>query len=226
MNMELFPPEIEIIRKRVKRMSLRIRTEDECVICTIPWYVSKTETLEFINKNRPWIEKQKQKIRQLRSMQVHREYGTLLYMGESYRVVTVENATMPGIVNHDERIIISSVNTEDSSQRKEWYTMQAHEVLPPLITEQAKLHGFAYKKISIKHQKSKWGSCSIDGSLNFNAKMMLTPEYVIHYLIIHELAHTREFHHGEKFWQLVEACCPSYLEAEKYLRTTGRILEM
>jgi predicted metal-dependent hydrolase len=147
-------------------------------------------------------------------------------MGESYRVISVPSATNLGIVNHEEKIIISSINADDLSQRKEWYRLQAYEVLPPLIHESAKQHGFAFKKISIKHQKSKWGSCSIDGSLNFNAKMMLTPEYVIHYLIIHELAHTREFHHGDKFWQLVEECCPNYLEAEKYLRTTGRILEM
>ncbi|MFM7157002.1 MAG: YgjP-like metallopeptidase domain-containing protein, partial [Bacteroidota bacterium] len=97
---------------------------------------------------------------------------------------------MPGIINQEEKIIISSINTEDESQRKEWYTLQAHSILPPIIDEQARLHGFAYKKITIKHQKSKWGSCSVDGSLNFNAKMMLTPEHVIHYLIIHELAHT------------------------------------
>lgn len=226
MSMELFPPEIEIIRKRVKRMTLRIRTEDERIICTIPWYVSKAETMEFIKKNTPWIEKQKHKLRQLRSLHIHREPGTLLYMGESYRVVTVPNATNPGIVNHEEMIIISSIDSEDASHRKEWYRLQAHEVLPPLIQESAKLHGFAYKKISIKHQKSKWGSCSVDGSLHFNAKMLLCPEHVINYLIIHELAHTREFHHGEKFWQLVESCCPNYLEAEKYLRTTGRILEM
>ena len=224
--MELFPPEIEIIRKRVKRLSLKVRAEDERIICTIPWYVTKADTLEFIQKNRPWIEKQKQKIRQLRAMHIHREQGSLLYMGESYRVVSVPSATNLGIINHEEKIIISSINADDLSQRKEWYRLQAYEVLPPMIHESAKLHGFAFKKISIKHQKSKWGSCSIDGSLNFNAKMMLTPEYVIHYLIIHELAHTREFHHGEKFWQLVEACCPNYLEAEKYLRTTGRILEM
>jgi predicted metal-dependent hydrolase len=159
-------------------------------------------------------------------MHIHREQGSLLYMGESYRVVSVPSATNLGIVNHEEKIIISSINADDLSQRKEWYRLQAYEVLPPLIHESAKQHGFAFKKISIKHQKSKWGSCSIDGSLNFNAKMMLTPEYVIHYLIIHELAHTREFHHGDKFWQLVEECCPNYLEAEKYLRTTGRILEM
>ena len=224
--MELFPPEIEIIRKRVKRLSLKVRAEDERIICTIPWFVTKADTLAFIEKNRPWIEKQKQKIRQLRSMHIHREQGSLLYMGESYRVVSVPSATNLGIVNHEEKIIISSINADDLSQRKEWYRLQAYEVLPPLIHESAKQHGFAFKKISIKHQKSKWGSCSIDGSLNFNAKMMLTPKYVIHYLIIHELAHTREFHHGDKFWQLVEECCPNYLEAEKYLRTTGRILEM
>lgn len=224
--MELFPPEIEIIRKRVKRLSLKVRAEDERIICTIPWFVTKADTLAFIEKNRPWIEKQKQKIRQLRSMHIHREPGSILYMGESYRVVTVPNATNPGIVNHEEKIIISSINADDLSQRKEWYRLQAYKVLPPLIHESAKQHGFAFKKISIKHQKSKWGSCSIDGSLNFNIKMLLTPDYVIEYLIIHELAHTREFHHGDKFWQLVEECCPNYLEAEKYLRTIGRILEM
>lgn len=71
-------------------------------------------------------------------------------------------------------------------------------------------YGFVFRKISIKNQKSRWGSCSRKGNLNFNYRIVYLPEDVLDYLIIHELCHLREFNHSRQFWQLVAQTSPNY----------------
>src|SRR5581483_3865122 len=74
-------------------------------------------------------------------------------------------------------------------------------------------YGFKVGKIFIKNTKSRWGSCSERGNLNFNYKIVLLPSAVADYLIVHELCHLAEFNHGRAFWALVAQACPNYRQA-------------
>lgn len=82
----------------------------------------------------------------------------------------------------------------------------------------AKKYGYSYNKINIKNQKTRWGSCSKKGNLNFNYKVMFLPEKIQDYIIAHELCHLREFNHSRKFWNLVERIIPNYLDIRKELK--------
>jgi predicted metal-dependent hydrolase len=77
-------------------------------------------------------------------------------------------------------------------------------------------------KVFIKNTKSRWGSCSQKGNLNFNYKIVLLPPALADYIIIHELCHLKEFNHGPKFWALVSQCCPNYRQARAALRQLER----
>ncbi len=77
---------------------------------------------------------------------------------------------------------------------------------------------FKFNKINIKNQKTRWGSCSKKGNLNFNYKIALLPRHIADYIVAHELCHLTEFSHSKKFWNLVENLVPNYLEAKKELR--------
>lgn len=72
------------------------------------------------------------------------------------------------------------------------------------------IYGFNYKKISVKNQKSRWGSCSSKGNLNFNFKIVLLPDRLADYIIVHELCHIGQLNHSKKFWDLVEKTLPHY----------------
>ncbi|MBQ8597165.1 MAG: M48 family metallopeptidase, partial [Lachnospiraceae bacterium] len=78
-----------------------------------------------------------------------------------------------------------------------------------------------YEDIRIKDQKSRWGSCSSKGNLNFNWRIVMAPEPVCDYVVIHELCHLVHLDHSERFWKLVESICPGYEQYKKWLKTNG-----
>lgn len=98
---------------------------------------------------------------------------------------------------------------------------QAAEFLPERVRYFAERIGVTYGRITVRSQKSKWGSCSGKGNLNFNCLMMLTPPEVRDYLIVHELCHRREMNHSPRFWAEVERVLPDYRERERWLKQNG-----
>lgn len=82
-------------------------------------------------------------------------------------------------------------------------------------------YGFSFNKISIKNQKTRWGSCSRKGNLNFNYKIVHLSDKLADYLIVHELCHLGEFNHSQKFWDLVSREIPDYLKRRKELKKSG-----
>ena len=91
-----------------------------------------------------------------------------------------------------------------------------------LIAEKVKKlnekYGYRYNRISIRNQKTCWGSCSRKGNINFNYKIMFLPENIQDYIVVHELCHLKEFNHSKKFWGLVSEAAPNYLEVRRELR--------
>ena len=82
----------------------------------------------------------------------------------------------------------------------------------------------SYGRISIREQKTRWGSCSSKGNLNFNWRLILAPEEVLDYVVVHELAHRREMNHSKAFYAIVESVLPDYRAARKWLRDKGQML--
>ena len=103
-------------------------------------------------------------------------------------------------------------------------TAKAKEELPAIVKKYAERMDVTYNRITIRHQKTRWGSCTKTGNLNFNCLIMKMPETVRDYVIIHELAHRKELNHSTKFWAVVAEYCPWYKEAKQWLKDNGQKL--
>jgi len=98
---------------------------------------------------------------------------------------------------------------------------EALEDIPRRVEHYAPIVGVTYNDITIRNQKSRWGSCSSNGNLNFNCKLMLMPERVRDYVVVHELCHRKEMNHSKKFWEHVEAVMPDYEILRTWLKEHG-----
>jgi predicted metal-dependent hydrolase len=104
-----------------------------------------------------------------------------------------------------------------------WRT-RATAVLPARLYELADRHGLVVTAVSVRSQKTRWGSCGRNGHISLNWRLMLMPEWVRDYVLVHELMHLRRLDHSRKFWRLVEAACPEYRKARQWLRAHGPAL--
>ena len=98
---------------------------------------------------------------------------------------------------------------------------EALEVIQTRVEYFARVIGVTYGKITIRNQKTRWGSCSSKGNLNFNCLLMLAPPEVLDYVVVHELCHRKQMNHSKAFWSEVEKVLPDYKEARKWLKEEG-----
>lgn len=106
---------------------------------------------------------------------------------------------------------------EDYEARKE----EARKFVTTRLAYFNEFYRFKYGRVSIRNQRTRWGSCSIDGNLSFNYKIIALPIRMADYIIVHELCHVGEFNHSEKFWRLVGKAIPEYQKIRKQLRGHG-----
>ena len=98
---------------------------------------------------------------------------------------------------------------------------EALKVIPVRVEYFAKVIGVTYGKITVRNQKTRWGSCSSKGNLNFNCLLMLAPPEVLDYVVVHELCHRKQMNHSKAFWLEVEKVLPNYKEVRKWLKEEG-----
>lgn len=96
--------------------------------------------------------------------------------------------------------------------------------IPNRVEYYSKIIGVCYNRITIRKQRTRWGSCSSDGNLNFNCLLMLMPHEVIDYVVVHELCHRKHMNHSKAFWAEVEKVLPDYKKQVEWLKTDGSVI--
>ena len=128
------------------------------------------------------------------------------------------------IQGHLEKIAERPAVAVLSEAERKALAKQAAQILPSKVQHFAAEIGVSYGRITIRSQRTRWGSCSAKGNLNFNCLLMLCPEEVQNYVVVHELCHRKEMNHSAAFWAEVEKYCSDYKLHRKWLKENGASL--
>ncbi len=205
------------VSPRAKRLSMRIDSGSGEVRVVVPRSVHETEVARFVARNADWVQSR------LAALPPRRPFthGALVpYLGVEHRVLhdparrrPVERAhgtfLVGGQVDHLARRLTDYLK---AAARRE-ITARAHD-------KAAAIHR-RISGITIRDTRSRWGSCSATGRLNFSWRLILAPESVLDYVVAHEVAHLHEMNHGPRFWSLVERLHPDMDTARRWLRAHG-----
>lgn len=159
--------------------------------------------------------------------------NNIIYRGREYKVKLTEypGKTTQIIFRADEfniyinnKFAQNKVTNEMAQQLRFWMIDKAEELIKQRTAEYSVIIGVNYNNVRIKDTKTRWGSCSSKANLNFNFRIIMAPEEVMDYIIIHELCHLKHMNHGKGFWETVALYMPDYEKHKEWLKINGRLL--
>lgn len=207
---------IKVIKKRTKIAKIRI-SNDFKVTAIVPMSYTSGMTDELINKKKEWINKTLRKLKN-RTKEIELADNEILLFGEKYKFELDANIDNKILTYNESKKIVSNLNlTENRHLLINWYKHLAHKYISKKSIELAEKNDFKYERLFIRNQKTKWGTCSSRKNISFNWRLIMCPEYIIEYIIIHELSHLKEMNHSGRFWEEVEKIIPNYKIAKSWL---------
>ncbi|MEP3672624.1 MAG: SprT family zinc-dependent metalloprotease, partial [Hyphomicrobiales bacterium] len=150
------------------------------------------------------------------------------FRGEKYRLQA--SGALRGRVqsvvddDHMNTLLVPGDSQHFERRLTDWLKKQAREDITKACIHHANNLGLHYRSITIRDQRTRWGSCSSGGRLNFSWRLILAPMEVLDYVAAHEVAHLEEMNHQPQFWRLVEKTCPNMQEHRNWLRNNGHEL--
>lgn len=219
---QTIPDYMQVQRKKVKYARIRINP-DATVTLTVPHYYRQRDIDDLIQKKSIWINQKREQCQQQLKSGIAFESDTLLWFDSLYRILP-HKGQHDVFHNQPETLIYSRHPLHDRTERLKWYRRQAKKELSQRLESLAGKFGLQYQRVAIRDQKTRWGSCSSRGTISLNWRLIMAPEYVCHYVLIHELAHTRHMNHSKDFWQLVEVMAPGSFQARVWLKQNGQSL--
>jgi predicted metal-dependent hydrolase len=208
---------------RARRFSLQVSEARRDAVLTLPAFSSYGEADEFLTRHLGWLKERFAKLADA----VPFTHGSVIPLrGVSHRLKFVGSIRRRGVVwietAGDTPSLVVSGATEHAPRRlHDWLKRQAHADLRHCVDVHAKRLKLAPKRIVVRDQTTRWGSCSTTGALSFSWRLILAPSFVLDYLAAHEVAHLAEMNHGPQFWKLVACAVPRHQEARAWLRQQG-----
>ena len=215
------PDNYVLIRKEVKHARLRV-SEDGRVRIIAPPAFSEEDIMAMLKKKAKWIEKNVKYFNGMSTIELQR--NQLLLFGNRYSYFYDTTYAEKVVVDHEHKTITSQKDLLEPKTQEKWYRSVAKKHLTNRIKVLSVKMKLPFNKLFIRESKTKWGNCSKKKNISLNWKLIKAPDYVIDYIIIHELLHTVVMSHTHKFWTLLKSYYPDYKESIKWLEKYGNSL--
>jgi len=212
-----------------KKIKLKINHFGEVSI-SAPKFVSHVEIKKFVESNIEWINKTKNNL----NLHVRNDanYGlsipkkiNFLFNNEKYDVSYINSKLKPHVIE-DQLYVFGKTDEEKLINLRQWINEQAKKILIPRLLELGSLFDLNPLKVSVRCQKTRWGSCSSNKSINLNQNLIFLEPDLVHYLFSHELCHLKYLNHSKSFWQLVSVLDPNYKKHDQLLNMSHTRIPM
>jgi predicted metal-dependent hydrolase len=213
---------------RSKRKTIALIIEhDGTLTVRAPIRASQTLILQFIHEKIDWINRTREKLKS--SVQTPARHYTdgekFLFLGSQFDL-TLVGPQRPSLQFNSGFTLNHTAQQRAKAIFTRWYKERAFEIISERVSLYAQRYNFNPKQVKITSAKTRWGSCSPSGTLNFTWRLIMAPLDVIDYVVVHELAHLRVKNHSRKFWNEVEEIYPGYKIKRKWLRENGEKLTL
>jgi predicted metal-dependent hydrolase len=209
-------------RARNYRLTLR---RDGAAVATIPRRGSEREAMRFVEQHRAWLERARARQHARPRCAAEWTQGTTILWRGSKETLRLDRdagrwrASLGGDV-----FAVARSEGDLRPLLEARFARLARIELPARTWELAAATASDIKRVVVRSQRSRWGSCSARGTISLNWRLIQTPDFVRDYIIYHELAHRQEMNHSNRFWARVEALCPAWRAAERWLKDAGSLL--
>ena len=235
--------EFDLIKSKRKTISISVDPKGN-VLVKAPLRLSDEKVLELVKQKSSWIEQKLLLVEEAAGQTKDKQYvnGEIFYyLGKEYILHFIADTIKKRLtVNiYDDKLVITIpiskvgiinegiVNeTIIKSALTKWYKQMAKVKISERVTYYESFFSEKPGSVIVKEQKKRWGSCSQDGTLRFNWRIIMAPEHIVDYIVVHEMCHLRYMNHASEFWNLVERILPDFKIRKDWLKKNGITLEM
>jgi predicted metal-dependent hydrolase len=211
---------------RSKRRTIALVIErDGSLTVRAPKHVSQVMIEAFIQQKTDWIVDTREKLKAIEPTPARKyvDGEMFLFLGSSFDLKLVR-PQWPSLQFDNGFTLSQNIQQIGRQHFTKWYKERAQEIISERVQEYVQRYNFTPKKVKISSARTRWGSCSPDGTLNFTWRLIMAPLDVIDYVVVHELSHLHVKNHSSKFWKAVESVYPEYKKQRKWLRENGEKL--
>ena len=217
----MLPENCSVIRREVKNARLRV-CEDGSVQLFVPLAFTDEDIERLLEKKAKWIASKRQFFEQKTKIQLRR--NELLLFGNRYAYYYSSKYHNKVVIHHESKTIQAKRDLLDTTMQEKWLKSVARKYILSRAETLSEALLLPYNKLYIRSQKRKWGNCSNEKNISINWRIIKAPEFVIDYIIIHELCHTVIMKHTVRFQTLLRSHCPDCEQAQAWLDKYGNSL--
>ena len=217
----MLPENCSVIRRKVKNARLCVH-EDGSVQLFVPLSFTNDDIERLLEKKTKWIASKRQFFEQKTKIQLRR--NEILLFGNRYAYYYSSKYHNKVVVNHESKTIQAKRDLLDTTVQEKWLKSVARKYITSRAETLSEALLLPYNKLYIRSQKRKWGNCSSEKNISINWRLIKAPEFVINYVIIHELCHTVIMNHSAHFYTMLRSHCPDCEAAQNWLDRYGNSL--